>query len=111
MAQFSDAHPYPPSDDSFDDLYERIPNDPAFCVGHLDRSTDTEHNTPLDHFGPDGLAVVQRDGHPAGVSFADFSLRGTVSTPRARLVAMQILEACALADRYPRKPSTDNATG
>lgn len=104
MAHPTGAHPYA-SRDSFDDLYERLPRDPAFCVGHLDRSTDNEHNTPLDHFGPDGLAVVQRDGHPAGVSFADFSLRGTVSTPRARLVAMQILEACALADRYPRKPA------
>jgi len=98
------------SRDSFDDWYERLPTDPAFCVGHLDRSTDTEHNTPVDYFGPDGLCVVQRDGHPAQVSFADFCLRGSVSPARARLVIAQIAEACALADRYPRKPTTDNAT-
>jgi len=37
---------------------------------------------------------------------AFFNLRGPVSTPRARLVATQILEACALADRHPRTSVT-----
>lgn len=108
MPDLTGPHPYS-SRASFDDWYERLPNDPAFRVGHLDRSTDNEHNTPLDYFGPDGLCVVQRDGYEAQVSFAGFSLRGNVSSARARLVMAQIAEACAIADRYPRRPGASAA--
>lgn len=105
MAQSTGAHPYPPSDDSFDDWYEVLPTCPAMCVGHLDRSTDYEHTSPLDEFGPDGIAVIKRDGRPAKVSLRDFNPRTAVFSPaRARLFAQAVIEAANVAERYPREP-------
>lgn len=92
-------------------LFERLDTCPAFCEGHADCSV-TQHGTPLDFFGTDGPVVVnQRDGEQPMVCLVDVDTPyHELTPPQARIVALQLLQAADLAERYSQSlPATDIA--
>lgn len=83
-------------------LFERLDTCLPFCEGHADPSTWHIHGTALDYFGTDGpVTVNQIDGQPPMVCLVDVSTPSHEMTPaEARIVALQLLQAADLAERY-----------
>lgn len=85
----------------FGDLFERLASCPGFCEGHVDL-TVTSHGTALDYFGTNGPVVVnQREGHTPMVCLVDLATPSAEFTPaQARIVALQLMQAADLAERF-----------
>lgn len=83
-------------------LFERLATCPGFCEGHCDPSTYHVHGTALEHFGTDGpVTVSQRDGEAPMVCLVDLDAPSHEMTPQqARIVALQLMQAADLAERY-----------
>jgi hypothetical protein len=80
--------------------FDRHPDCPFFCEGHAD-PTVTEHGTPLDYFGTDGpVTVNQAAGKLPMVALVDLPTPYCrMAAPRARMLALQLLQAADLVDR------------
>ena len=85
----------------FGGLFERLATCPGFCEGHVDASVTT-HGTALDYFGTCGPVVVnQREGEMPMVCLVDLPAPSAEFTPaQARIVALQLMQAADLAERY-----------
>jgi hypothetical protein len=83
-------------------IFDRLSTCPPFCEGHADPTSYSQHGTALEFFGTDGPVIVsQCDGEPPTVRLIELESPSHDFTPQqARLVALQMLQAADLAERY-----------
>lgn len=94
------------------DMFERLPNCPFFCEGHVDPSVYRFHSTALDYFGTDGpVAVTQLGGGVPAVSLVDLDHpQADFTVTEARLLAYQLLLAADIAERAATPSVTETVT-
>lgn len=71
------------------------------CEGHADSSSRHLHGTAWDHFGEMGVVLTKIGDKPPVVSLIDMDPAQNDYTPaEARMLALQILLAADLAERF-----------
>lgn len=78
------------------------------CEGHADASARDIHGTSWDYFGQMGVVVTKVGDRPPVVSLIDMDpAQNDYSPAEARLLALQILVAADMAERYAQPSPTE----
>lgn len=81
------------------------------CEGHAGPSTRQFHGTTWDYFGEMGVVVTKTGARPPVVSLVDMEPTQNDYTPaEARMLALQILLAADLAERFAQPSPTSRLT-